>query len=149
MKSRKAFSLIELLVIVAVVVIIAAVTIPAYKKHSGKAKIEQIKSELGTQLDAWVEKNSFGDNKSDIHVGNLGNYLSSVTLNFAHAGTHPNQVVGTIAKSSTGTAADGVTLIFTPTISDNSTTWSCTYTGVKPGASEFIPHDFCTCKGSC
>lgn len=65
-KSR-AFSLIELMVVIAIVAILAAVAVPVYKEYRYKATINNAVVILSAFMDAYVEKVDKGDSLAVIN----------------------------------------------------------------------------------
>ena len=62
MKKRSAFTLIELMVVVAIIAILAAIAIPQYKKYQLKAKTTEAKVNIGairTSEEAYVAENDY------------------------------------------------------------------------------------------
>ena len=64
MKNKKGFTLIELMIVVAIIGILAAIAIPDFLKFQAKAKQSEAKTNLGAiftaQIAYFAEQNTFG-----------------------------------------------------------------------------------------
>lgn len=136
-KAPNAFSLIELMVVIAIVALLAAVAVPSYKQYSARAKMSEIQTILGQQLDVWAEKHTLNQT-TDTTVSNPGSYLSSVALNYGS----PNSVVGTVVVDDS-LPFSGITITYTPdlTTTPNTVTWTCAYSGTT----DLSAYTDCTC----
>jgi type IV pilus assembly protein PilA len=53
MKNRKGFTLIELMIVVAIIGILAAIAIPAYSDYTRKAKVSEVTNFIGAVMTAY------------------------------------------------------------------------------------------------
>ena len=119
MKSvQKGFTLIELMIVVAIIGILAAIAIPAYQDYTAKAKVSE-----GANMSATAKKAlalAFNEGTLDNTTNNasLGlavstDITSKYVLSIVAAGTSVTAGTVTVAMRATGVAAiDGVNLVY-------------------------------------
>ncbi|WP_421271973.1 type IVa pilus major pilin TapA [Aeromonas taiwanensis] len=139
MKRQSGFTLIELMIVVAIVAILAAIALPAYQNYTKKARFSEVVAATGA---AKTGVEVCYSNMSDISVCDAGS--NGVPANPSGATgllaslTTTNGVITATAVGTSGAASSGLngeTYVLTPTISNNKIIWdasagTCTGAGI-------------------
>jgi len=125
---QQGFTLIELMIVVAIIGILAAVAIPAYSDYTARAQVSEgmsLSSGLKTPLVEWIaDKGTLPSAVSSVGGTDSGKYVSTIT--FSGSATSP-EIIATM--KSTGVNNKIISSVFAMSSTDSGANWDCTTSG--------------------
>lgn len=146
-KIQQGFTLIELMIVVAIIGILASISLPAYNNYMTRTRVSEVMLALGPARTEVTEKVTFlgkfpaaGTGTDELTVtSQTSKYVASVAY------TKTTNLVGVITVTAqdlgSGTSSDTGAIILTGTIvvgSPGQITWACTSTSIDQ---EYLPSD--------
>ncbi len=134
-KIQQGFTLIELMIVVAIIGILAAIAIPAYQDYTVKAKVSETAALVGAVRTAVDIAYSSG-----FTLGSLP--TTPASLSISNASSYNSKYVSSVSYAATGVirsqlralpelgSASGGMVIFTPSPQGGNLSWSITGSGV-------------------
>ena len=147
MQSRTSgFTLIELMIVIAIIGVLAAIALPAYQTYTARAQVAEAIT-LMDGLKSAVSDNYFNnaicaDNQTVNHFGIVqrnritGNYMESIHTRAATTPGYSCEMLATFKSANTAEPIRGKTLLLSMKVDTGGTTWDCSSSDL---ANQFLP----------
>jgi len=141
-KNMQGFTLIELMIVVAIIAILAAIALPAYQDYTIRSQVSEGSVLADGAKTAYAE---FHDNTGRFAPSNIsaglptaasivGNYVTTVDV-----ATTPGRITVTYNQGQTNTNIKGKVLVFSSYSQGGSLAWSCGTTAGTNIAAKYLP----------
>jgi len=138
-KAQAGFTLIELMIVVAIIGILAAVALPAYQDYTVRGRVSEL-AIIGSSMKATVTEN-IANNGGTVAAGMCKGVVDITTATVNTLSTVCNDTTGKITVNGTLVKAKGVVLEFTPSVDTTSgvVKWTCAVTDSTKN--KFVPSE--------
>lgn len=141
---QQGFTLIELMIVVAIIGILAAIALPAYQDYTVRSRVSEL-AVLASSYKATVGEN-IANNGGVIAGSNPCRGVTTITVATTNvASSSCDNTTGAVAITGDANAAKGVILTYTPNVTaDGNVTWACTV-NTPATNNKYVPAE---CRGT-
>ena len=127
---QKGFTLIELMIVVAIIGILAAVAIPAYQDYTARAQVTEAVELLSggktAMAEYYADKGVWPLSSSSVMGNTIGKYVAGINLQIGAGISGPLELRATMKVVGVNTVIQGKTLFLKT--ADGGKNWSCSDT---------------------
>ena len=138
MQNQKGFTLIELMIVVAIIGILAAVAIPQYQDYVARSQVSEAASLAGGLKSRVSEVYSIEGELADAD-GGTNNIPANVTTDageYVGSSKVENGIITLTFRSDAANPIQGKAVTWTPTVNGGAITWDCKSTAIEQA---FLP----------
>jgi type IV pilus assembly protein PilA len=136
MKKQSGFTLIELMIVVAIIGILAAIALPAYQDYTIRAKVTEALTLASEAKTAVAETAASLGGLANVTAANHGYVLSASTTYVASITVGANGLITVTTRNTGATAAPAFTLTPAQASAEAPITWTCARTA---GLNKHVP----------